>query len=52
VNAGSIEAALRRVLSDRDIRRAAADVADEVAAMPTPAQAADGILAWLRERGR
>ncbi|HVN40985.1 MAG TPA: glycosyltransferase [Myxococcota bacterium] len=43
----SIAAALERVLRDREIRTAAREVAEEIAAMPSPAAAADGILSWL-----
>ena len=50
LDASSIEAALRRLLTDQSIRRAAADIAAEIAAMPSPAAAAEGILAWLGER--
>ena len=46
----SVAAALARVLSDPDLRRSAAAVAEEIAAMPSAADAADGILAWLGER--
>ena len=46
----SLVAALARVLGDNAIRGAAAEVGAEIAAMPTPAAAADGILSWLGER--
>lgn len=49
-DARAIEIALVRVLGEQTIRRTAAEVADEIAAMPSPAAAADGILAWLDER--
>jgi UDP:flavonoid glycosyltransferase YjiC (YdhE family) len=46
----SVEGALARVLSDPDLRRSAAAVAAEIAAMPSAADAAGGILAWVDER--
>lgn len=49
-DSASVEGALARVLSDPDLRRSAAAVAAEIAAMPSPADAADGILAWVDER--
>jgi UDP:flavonoid glycosyltransferase YjiC (YdhE family) len=49
-DARSVEAALLRVLTDPDLRRAAAEVKDEISAMPQATAAAEGILAWLGER--
>jgi UDP:flavonoid glycosyltransferase YjiC (YdhE family) len=46
----SVEAALARVLSRSDFRRSAAAVAEEIAAMPSAAAAAEGILMWLEAR--
>jgi UDP:flavonoid glycosyltransferase YjiC (YdhE family) len=46
----SVEGALAQVLSDPDLRGSAAAVAEEIAAMPGAAAAADGILAWVGER--
>jgi UDP:flavonoid glycosyltransferase YjiC (YdhE family) len=49
--ASAIEAALRRVLSDASLSRAARGVADEIREMPSPDQTARGILVWLAQRG-
>jgi len=49
-DARSVDAALARVLSDPDLRRSAASVAEEIAAMPSAAAAAAGILGWLEAR--
>jgi len=46
----SVVASLTRVLTDPQLRGSAAEVAEEIAAMPNAAAAADGILAWLGER--
>jgi UDP:flavonoid glycosyltransferase YjiC (YdhE family) len=45
--ATAIETALRRVLSDTDLRQAAREVGDEIHAMPSADEAAQGITAWL-----
>jgi UDP:flavonoid glycosyltransferase YjiC (YdhE family) len=50
MEASSVEAAIARVLTDRALRTSAAEVAEEIAAMPSPATAADGVLAWLDEQ--
>jgi UDP:flavonoid glycosyltransferase YjiC (YdhE family) len=50
VDARSVQAALARVLTDPDLRGAAAAVAEEIAAMPSAAAAADAILTCLGER--
>jgi UDP:flavonoid glycosyltransferase YjiC (YdhE family) len=49
-DARSVGAAVARVLTGRGLRRSAAEVAEEIARMPSPAAAADGVLAWLDER--
>jgi hypothetical protein len=36
--------------TDREIRKAAREVAEEIAAMPSAETETDGILAWLIER--
>jgi UDP:flavonoid glycosyltransferase YjiC (YdhE family) len=46
----SVEAALARVLTDPEIRKAAAEVAEEIATMPSAEDAAAGILAWLADQ--
>ncbi|MEO8604565.1 MAG: glycosyltransferase [bacterium] len=51
-NVQAVETGLRRVLTDGGMRRAAQVVADEIVAMPSPAAAADGILAWLARGDR
>lgn len=50
VDASSVEAAVARLLTDRELRSSAAEVAEEIAAMPSPDEAADGVLAWLAGR--
>jgi UDP:flavonoid glycosyltransferase YjiC (YdhE family) len=47
----AIEAALRRVLHDTDLRQAAREIGDEIHAMPSADDAAHGIRGWLRDNG-
>ncbi|HME69730.1 MAG TPA: hypothetical protein VKM54_07660, partial [Myxococcota bacterium] len=47
---GAVQAGIVRILSDPDLRRSAAAVSEEIAAMPNAAAAGDAILDWLEEQ--
>jgi UDP:flavonoid glycosyltransferase YjiC (YdhE family) len=49
-DADALRSAVARVLGERSFAVAAARVRAEVAAMPSPAQAADALVAWARTR--